>query len=154
MFDPNTVATVLTSIKTAADIAKLIKESGSSLEQAELKLQLAEIISALADAKIEIATIQVALQEKDTRLADLERKLKTQKEILWDEPYYWSISEGKQDGPFCQKCYDSDEKLIRLQGDGEGYWVCHVCNSHFLDKLGKEKLREPSVRRPHDPYNF
>ena len=153
MFDPATISTVLTSIKTAADIAKLIKESGSSFEQAELKLKLADLISSLADAKIEIATIQLGLQEKDALIAALEKQLKTQKEVEWEEPYYWKVSDGTRDGPYCQKCYDDDVKLVRLQGDDEGYWECRVCKSHYLDKAGKAKFRQPVERKGYNPYS-
>ena len=50
MADIATIAAALGSLKTATDIAKLIKDSGSSLEQAEVKLQIAELISSLAEA--------------------------------------------------------------------------------------------------------
>ena len=49
-----TVGSIFTSVKTAIDIAKLIKDSGVSLEKAEVKLQLAELIGALANVKIEL----------------------------------------------------------------------------------------------------
>jgi len=45
----------LGSIKTAADIAKFVKDSGSTLESAEIKMHIAEIISSLKEAKMEIA---------------------------------------------------------------------------------------------------
>lgn len=82
-----------------------IKDSGTSLEKAEVKLQIAELISSLADIKIELADVQGILIEKD---------------------------EGK-DGPFCQQCYDNENKLIRLQGGGTSHWHCLSSKGAYID---------------------
>ena len=58
------LSALLGSLKTATDIARFIKDSDLSLEKAETKLKLAELISALADAKIEAAKIQQLLLER------------------------------------------------------------------------------------------
>ena len=65
MADITTINAVLTSIKTASDLAKIIKDSNKTLEQAEIKYKLAELISALADAKMEIAEVRELLSSKD-----------------------------------------------------------------------------------------
>jgi len=127
------IAAALSGIKNAADIAKIIKDSGASLEQAEIKLQLADLISALADAKIEIANIREIISEKDVEISSLTQKLDVKDNIKWEKPYYFIISNGEKDGPYCQKCYDSKKSLIRLQGDGEGWWQCHECDSTYTD---------------------
>jgi hypothetical protein len=57
MADLNTISSILSSINVATDLARLIKDSDVSLEKAETKLKLAELISALADAKIETANV-------------------------------------------------------------------------------------------------
>ena len=49
------VAEYVTSIKAAWDLAKAIKTSADAIDDAQIKLQIAELISALADAKIEAA---------------------------------------------------------------------------------------------------
>jgi hypothetical protein len=55
------IAAILSSIKTATDIAKFLRESDLSLQRAELKLKLADLVSALAEAKIELTEIQETL---------------------------------------------------------------------------------------------
>ncbi|GEM_PF-1524111 len=50
---------------------------------------------------------------------------------IYEKPSYWVISEDKKDGPFCQRCYDTDQKLIRLQGGSNDKWLCHACKSYF-----------------------
>lgn len=133
MPDIATIGTVLGSIKTATEIAKLIKDSGSSLEQAELKLQLAELISTLADAKMEVASIQTQLLEKEEEISQLQSLLDQKKNLIWEKPYYWHEQEGEKDGPFCQRCYDVEKRLIRLQGGGNGRWACRACDKTFTD---------------------
>lgn len=71
MADVGTVGAILTSIKTATDLARLIKDSGSSLQEAEVKLKLAELIGALADAKIEIADVQNEVLAKEQAIQEL-----------------------------------------------------------------------------------
>ena len=65
MTEISTISAILGSVKTATEIAKLIKDSYFSLEKAEMKLKLAELISALADAKIEISEIQELILQKE-----------------------------------------------------------------------------------------
>ena len=65
--DLTAVSTLLGSIKTATEIAKLIKDSDVSLEKAETKLKLAELISALADAKIKVTAVQQPCLTKTQR---------------------------------------------------------------------------------------
>ncbi|MGC8492563.1 MAG: hypothetical protein ACP5SH_12585, partial [Syntrophobacteraceae bacterium] len=94
MPDIPTIVSALSSIKTAVDIAKLIKESSTSLEQAEVKLKLAELISALADAKIEIANVQETLLKKDQLIAELKESQDIREKLRWEMPYYWLESDG------------------------------------------------------------
>lgn len=124
------LTTILASIKTATDIAKLIKESGISLEKAEIKMKIAELISALADAKIEAAGLQNLISEKDEKIKELEETLNIKKSLRYEAPFYWLDGDKKKDGPYCQACYDSKGKLIHLQLDG-AYWFCFVCKQTF-----------------------
>jgi hypothetical protein len=141
------ISTILSSIKTAIDIAKAIKESDVSLEKAEFKLKLAELISALADAKIQVTEVQQALSEKDAEILVLNEKLSIKKRLKWEQPYYWLVEDGEKDGPFCQNCYDKKKELIRLQGNGEGYWECKACKNSYRDSKFKTTLGIISASR-------
>lgn len=128
------VTSVIVGIKNAIDIAKLIKDSGASLEKAEIKLKMAELISALADAKIGMVSIQEIVSEKDSEIKRLKSELDTRGNMIWESPYYFLKTEEGKDGPYCQKCYDSDHKLIRLQMPrAQGYWLCKECSSDYTD---------------------
>jgi len=97
------ISVVLSSIKTADDIAKLLREGDVSLEKAETKLKLAELVGVLADAKLELAEVQNLLLDKDKKIMTLGQTLHTRKNVLWESPWYWCVDGGKKDGPFCQQ---------------------------------------------------
>lgn len=133
--DIPTIAAVISSIKSATDIAKLLKETDLSLEKAEVKLKLSDLYSALADAKMQIADIQDLLREKDSKIRELEEALTVNASLEYEAPYYWCVRDGKKDGPFCQQCKDADGKLVRLQERGvQGGWHCKTCDKIFNDK--------------------
>lgn len=150
--DLTSVSTLLGSIKTATEIAKLIKDSDVSLEKAETKLKLAELISALADAKIEVTEVQQALLDKDAEVRGLQEQLRLKAQLQWEKPYYWLRDGETKDGPYCQHCYDKSHELIRLQGNGEGYWECKACKNNYTDSTHRGFFAEVS-RRGHDPYS-
>lgn len=127
------ISAALTSIKTATDIAKLIRDSESSLQAAETKLKLADLTSALAEAKLEVTEIQQSLIDKDVLTRSLQEKLDLRERLKWDAPYYWLMNDSRKEGPFCQHCFDADNKQVRLQGNGSGFWRCTVCKETFTD---------------------
>jgi len=132
----SSITAALSGIKNAIDIAKLIGNSGVTLEAAEVRLKLADLIETLADAKIEIANVKEIVAAKEEKIKVLEEQLSMQEKVVWEEPYYFLQSdEEEKEGPYCQKCYDSEKKLIRLQSPNRnGYWQCHACKSGYTDK--------------------
>jgi len=128
------IAVAVGSVKSAIEIAKLLKDSTDSLDKAEVKLQLAELIGSLADAKMQIAEIQEALLESDRDKKKLLDKLSLKENLVYEKPYYWKkINEQEKEGPYCQLCYDKDQKLIRLQDWENGEWNCQSCKTHVTD---------------------
>ena len=137
--DLTAVTAVLGNIKTATEIAKLIKDSGVSLDKAETKLKLAELIEALADAKLDVVNLQEKLSSAEGRIKELESDLQVQGAIRWKEPLYWLDGQAGTDGPFCQHCYDSGRKLIRLQGNGEGWYECKLCKNSYETSESRQR---------------
>lgn len=104
------------------DIIELLKK-GSTIEAQEKIMELREGTLALQEENI-------LLRE---RIKELQSELNKKKEIRWEAPFYWTISDESKEGPFCQKCYDSDSKLIRLQRIEEGNWHCKLCNNNIFE---------------------
>jgi hypothetical protein len=137
---------LLDNIRKAIDLAKTIKESNVTLEAADIKLRIADLLSALADAKMDVADIQQTLAAKDAEIDNLKEKLKIKANVQWKKPYYWLIDGDHKDGPFCQHCFDESQKLIRLQGSGDGYWHCKACKSSYADSTAKSRRINPDSR--------
>ena len=62
----------------------------------------------------------------------MEQKLRVRSKLKWAEPLYWLEGKGTADGPFCQKCYDTEDKLVRVQGNGSGHYQCMACSSQYV----------------------
>jgi hypothetical protein len=138
MPDFDTFSAALSSLKTATEIAKFIKDSGVTLDKAEVKLKLAELTSALADTKIELAEIQEVLLEKDKTIRELKARFDLSANVIYENRCYWIVENDQKVGPFCQRCYDADSKLIRLQsGVTDFYEVirkwysCRECSNTY-----------------------
>ena len=133
------ISTLLSSLKSATDIAKFLKESDISLEKAEAKLKLAELYEALAEVKMQLADVRDLLIEKDEEIRKLQDEKKIKGNMVFDQTYYWlETPEGKK-GPFCIACYDGEERLARLVEKPKGRWICGVCGKVFYDNNYKHE---------------
>lgn len=138
------ISQISTGISSATNIAKFIKDSGSSLEKAEVKLKLADLIEALAETRIKVAEIKNLLIEKDEEIKNLTKTIETSKNIKWKQPYYYIDKDGSEEGPYCQRCYDSDRKTIRVQEVSDGHRQCFTCNKTYRDN----NYTPPPVKPP------
>jgi hypothetical protein len=115
-------------IDNVKDIAELIK-----------KYNDADLYQKIVDLRDEI----FELREDNLKLKEKIKALKEEKEInekmVFEPPFYWLKDGEKKDGPYCQKCYDDNKKVIRVQDLKNGFWNCLVCKSRFAD---------PSYRSP------
>lgn len=138
------VTAAMAGIRNAIEIARVIKESKDSLKEAEVNSKIADLVSELAETKLQIVSIREIISEKDAEILELRNQIEIKKNLVWERPYYYIVLDnGEKDGPYCQKCQDGDGKLIRLQSSRrEGFWKCSVCTNQFLDK----NYREPSIR--------
>jgi hypothetical protein len=152
MADMTSIAAILSSIKAASDIAKLLKEADLSLEKAELRLKWADLINALADARIEAAEVQETLNLKDGEIRKLQEALSVKTSLTYEEPAYWRVEGAKREGPYCQQCYDKEGKLIRLQGGTTGVYDCKTCNNTFTTRQFRDE-QEASIRRANHDWN-
>jgi len=133
MADIATIGAILSSVKTATDIAKLIKNSTASLEEAEIKLQMAELISTLADIKIELSEVQLSQREKEEQILELESRLLKKEKLKFDKDMYWMENDKI---PFCKICFEKDSKYHHLEHEAESewgseQWKCRICTNHY-----------------------
>ena len=127
------VGSILTSVKTAIDITKLIKDSDGHLEKAEVKLQFAELIGALADVKIELVEVQEIIAEKDARIVELEESLKIKAKVIkHHDAYYFLNEDGNPEGdPYCLHCWESEGRLRSLSHITRQNTTCPGCKTTY-----------------------
>lgn len=114
----------MSMIPSYKDIIDLLKK-GATIEAQEKIMELKEAVIELQEEN----------QVLKSRVGELEKSLDRKKNLTWDPPYYWlKTGDASKDGPYCQRCYDKDEKLIRLQELETGLWDCKVCKITFTDK--------------------
>lgn len=81
------------------------------------------------------------LSEKDEKIKKLKEALEIKQKLRYEAPYYWLEDGSKKEGPFCQACYDTDKKLIRLQSKIKGDWRCKVCKNYYYDSSYSDERR-------------
>jgi hypothetical protein len=142
MTDMATISAILGSIKTATEIVKFLRESDQSIEKAELKLKLAELLSSLADAKVELIEVQELLAEKDRKIAELIVAFETKDELVQHyDAYYNKGKNGEAIGkPYCLRCWESDRKQRQLVCSSKDFrtMVCTSCGQQYNGRTAFE----------------
>ena len=142
MPDIATIGAVLSSVKTATEIAKLIKDGGDSLEKAELKLQLAELISSLADAKIELSDIQEVIADKEREISELKLAFELKENMVRNRDAYYLVNDsGSPEGdPYCMACWDLKQKAYPLHTSSKSRHekVCPSCKTGYQTMMTKK----------------
>lgn len=133
MFDIATVGTALESIKTATDLLKGIRATKAIMDNADVQLKISDLAMALAEANVALAGVKTQLIEKEEAINLLQKQLEIKVNTIYEEPFYWSNSDEKKDGPFCQRCKDADNKLIRVifKHTTRGTHHCTVCGEWY-----------------------
>lgn len=111
MADISSLSTAIAGIRHATEIARLIRDAGPTLADAEQKLKLAELLNALADAKIAIAELKDNAEEKDSELKRMREALTTKAKLKHSGTFY--TSEGDTT-PYCPRCWEVDHRSIHV----------------------------------------
>jgi len=112
------------------------------------KVQNIELYEKLVSFQSDIFALQKENSELKDKVRQLAEKLYLQAKVIWEKPFYWLKENETKDGPFCQKCYDSDRKLIRLQGRDNDIWDCFNCKSCFY---GPNYITPRYDKKPYNP---
>lgn len=112
----------ITDLLNVSQIYELVKK-GATLEAQEAILKYREEIIKLTEENLELKI----------ELSDLNKKLILEEELEYrGEVYYRIKSKGKEEGPFCQRCYDVDGNLVRLViYKSKGKYACYQCNNAY-----------------------
>jgi len=110
------------SLPTYKDIVDLIKK-GATVEAQEKIMELREAIIELKDENSSLRQ----------RVRSLEEELRIKGQLKFEKTVYWLLEDEGKTGPFCQRCYDIDKKLVRLQ-EYKYEWHCVACKQGYEKK--------------------
>jgi hypothetical protein len=135
MADLATIGIALGNIKTAMDIVKGIRDSGDVLEKAELKLRLADLVSALADVKTELVEVEDSVRARDRRITELEQAFESKEALIRQGDALYRIGQdGQPHGqPLCIRCWTASQQqreLVRRVGNHMAK-VCPSCHTEY-----------------------
>lgn len=111
-------------LDTAKDIYDLAKKG--------LTIELQEKIMSLREEALELQEENLQLRQ---RLMEFEEMARTKSAVTFDAQSGFYYKDGQ--GPFCQVCYDADQKLCRvvsLTNTSPGYPFskrCNVCRKSY-----------------------
>ena len=111
-------------LKTASDAIKASGKSEGLQALIDLQAVMLELIQNQHRQILEI------VQLRDT-IKQLEQEKTRAEHITFDGASYWKTIGDRREGPFCQVCYDKEEKLSRLRvfhGTGVN-WRCNICQN-------------------------
>lgn len=135
MPDLTTISTILSSVKAASEIAKVIKDAHLFLEKAEIKMKFADLISSLADAKIATAEINDLIKQKDDRIKELEEAFALKTKLKRHKDAYYEMNEkGIPSGaPYCSHCWETSNKGVHLYLRHPSQ-ICPNCKTKYANR--------------------
>lgn len=132
------ISAALAGLEASITTARALKALAKKLDSAELQNQAADLLQALAEAKIEGAELKA-------RVWELERAAELEQDLQFDGHVYRKQSEP--DDVYCQLCWDKEKLLIRVyatDADYNGQWHCRNCGHYYGEKKHLPTSRPPS----------
>jgi hypothetical protein len=129
------VAGTISAVTAAIGFARELNSVDGQVDQAALKLKVAELTTALADAKLGMVEVAEQLRAKDKEIADLKERLRYRAENLIDHHgFRYAQVDGQPKGlPYCPVC-EHKGLYVKLAQDRntKGYpYKCPSCKADF-----------------------
>ncbi|MGV3729144.1 MAG: hypothetical protein ACO1NN_00090 [Sphingopyxis sp.] len=126
---------LISSISSALDIVKKLRELDKKIGEADFKMLLADLTSELGDAKLEAANLKIDLAEAKGKIDELEREASRKSSAepeIHDNAYVF----GDNGRHYCTGCYDKRGEKILLNEQPRdfqvfGKWMCPSCKNTY-----------------------
>lgn len=135
MPDLASITGAIAALRTATDVARVLRDLDSTVQTADLKLKVAELTDALASAKLAVVEVQQTLAEKDREIERLSDALRIKDEVVrHQDAYYAKNAEQKATGdPYCSFCFEMRHTLVHINQNprDRSQSVCPNCKNVF-----------------------
>lgn len=126
----------LQNLKAASDLVKALRGAEVGFEKAQLKLQVAELAELLANARMSVLDAQEEIHRLQKRIRELEASEDVRERLVRRGNVYFLKDGDKEKGPYCLRCYESDQKLMPLRTNPPGMrdfglFVCPHCQDFY-----------------------
>ncbi|RCW85392.1 hypothetical protein [Phyllobacterium bourgognense] len=129
------IPATISAVTTALGFVRELNAIDVQADKAELKLKIAEISSALADAKMGLIDAVEIVREKDKAIAEAKAALKFRAENLINfDGMFYDQRDGKPVGdPYCTVCIEtgSTYKLVNDVSAAGHPFKCPKCKSNY-----------------------
>ncbi|WP_040069072.1 hypothetical protein [Pseudomonas batumici] len=127
---------IIALLQQALDASNKLRDLAKKVGDADFKMLVADLHSALGDAKLESAELKLKLAAAQDQIALLQAQVKQK---AAGKPTYTSegvYSFDGETGRFCTSCWDVGERQVRLTSmspefDFAGKWKCPKCKAHY-----------------------
>ncbi len=114
--DPMSAGTVFSGISATNagyNLLKVIKErlKSGDVKPDEIAGRIGELYDYIGEAKDSLVNAKEEINNLKDRIRVLESQSKQRGEMKFADFAYWT----KDDGPFCQLCWDNEDRQVRLQ---------------------------------------
>jgi hypothetical protein len=121
------------------DSVRLAIELADKVKNVELKETLLKVRLEAVDQGEEV----VRLRQENL---ELRQAAELRESLLFRDNVYWKrTGDGPEDGPFCQKCFDGGQRLVRLVDDQRDRWRCSVCGTGAWKPGGQQRSSEDAM---------
>jgi hypothetical protein len=114
---PYGIAALITTVSAAIGFARELNNVDVQIDQAALKLKIAELTGSLAEAKLGLVEVAEDIRAKDAEIERLRAfEINLEDKIFKDGFYMDAFEDGSPKGDaYCPYCIDMKEGLFRLR---------------------------------------
>lgn len=117
-----------------------LKSVGKVLQEAGKIPQYQQIL----EVQEKLLEMQNRIAELETEKKDLCAKLEIKENLIAERNMYWIVKEEDKDGPFCTRCWDAEDKLVRLhRAESHGGIQCPKCKIWTV--LPEARVQHPGI---------
>ena len=128
---------IITALSTAITLTKRLKEIGDNIKGAEFKNLLADLSLELADAKLKLVEIMEENAELKKEIQLIKGHAQESNDFVLKNSMYYKEN---GDRPFCTGCYDTKRQPVRLIKQKSpfntfGEYKCPACDEFYNSKI-------------------